>query len=113
VAATLALRSRVCTCPDSCFGGFAASSAERFRKKQPPAANSRSGRLCSSVIALEKLDVFCLEALGTLDHVKVHRLVFLKAAESTRLYGREMHENIIAGLTAKKAIALRVVKSLY
>jgi hypothetical protein len=62
---------------------------------------------------LEELDVFCLEALGALDHVKLHRLAFLKTAESIRLDGGKMHENIVPGLTAKKAIALGVVKPLY
>ena len=84
-----------------------------MRKRQPPAANSRGGQLCSPVFALEGLDVFCLEALGALDHVKLHRLAFLKAAESIRLDGREMHENIIAGPTAKKTIAFGVVKPFY
>jgi len=65
------------------------------------------------VFSLDELDVFCLEALGSLDHVKLHRLAFLKAAESVRLDGREMHENIVAGLTADKTEALRVVKPLY
>jgi hypothetical protein len=80
------------------------------QKKEPPEANSLRADIG---FLLEKLDVFCLEALGPLDHVKLHRLAFLKAAESIRLYGREMHENIVAGLTAKKAIALGVVKPLY
>jgi hypothetical protein len=62
---------------------------------------------------LEKLDVFCLEALGPLDYIKLHRLAFLKAAESIRLNGREMHENIRAGLTADEPEALGVVKPLY
>jgi len=65
------------------------------------------------VFSLDELDVFCLEALGSLDHVKLHRLAFLKAAESVRLDGREMHENIVAGLTADKTEALGVVKPLY
>jgi hypothetical protein len=65
------------------------------------------------VFSLDELDVFCLEALGALDHVKLHRLAFLKAAESVRLDGREMHENIIAGLTADKTKDLIVVKPLY
>jgi hypothetical protein len=65
------------------------------------------------VFSLDELDVFCLEALGALDHVKLHRLAFLKAAESIRLDGREMHENIVAGLTADEAETLCVVKPLY
>ena len=62
---------------------------------------------------LEKLDVFCLEALGPLDHVKLHRLAFLKAAESIRPDCREMHKHIIAGLTADKAKTFGIVKPLY
>ena len=65
------------------------------------------------MFSLDELDVFCLETLGSLDHVELHRLAFLKAAESVRLDGREMHENIVAGLTADKTEALRVVKPLY
>jgi hypothetical protein len=57
------------------------------------------------------LDVFCLEALRPLDHVKLHRLAFLKAAESIRLDGGEMHENIFAGLPVDKAETLSVVKT--
>jgi hypothetical protein len=62
---------------------------------------------------LDDLDVFCLEALWPLDHVKLHRLSFLKAAESIRLNGGEMHENIFAGLAADKTEALGIVKPLY
>ena len=65
------------------------------------------------MFSLDELDVFCLEALGALDHVKLHRLAFLKAAESVRPDGREMHENIVAGLTADEAETLCVVKPLY
>ena len=65
------------------------------------------------MFSLDELDVFCLETLGSLDHVKLHRLAFLKAAESVRLDGREMHENIVAGLTADKPVAFGVVKPLY
>jgi hypothetical protein len=45
-----------------------------------------------------------------LDHVKLHRLAFLEAAESIRLNGREMPENIIAGLAADEAEAFGVVE---
>jgi hypothetical protein len=83
---------------------------ERLRKKEPPGSEFSLRADLHSY--LEGLDVFCLEALGALDHVKLHRLAFLKAAESVRLDSREMHKNIIAGLTAKKAIALGVVKPL-
>ena len=82
-----------------------------FEKKHRPAANSRFR--ADLRFHSDELDIFCLEALRALDHVKLHRLAFLKAAESVRLDGREMHENIVAGLTAKKAIALGVVKPLY
>src|ERR1044072_5856396 len=80
-------------------------------KKEPTGSEFSPGAvLC---FLLEKLDVFCLEALRSLDHVKLHRLAFLKATESIRLDGREMHENIVARLPADKAKALSVVKPLY
>ena len=84
--------------------------SQRLKKKEPPGSEFS---LPGGSAFLEDLDVFCLEALRALDHVKLHRLAFLKAAESVRPDGREMHENIIPGLTAKKAIALGVVKPLY
>jgi hypothetical protein len=107
----LGLRSRVCACVDPVEMISVSTSMQGLKKKEPPGSEfSLRAVLC---FLLEKLDVFCLEALGPLDHVKLHRLAFLKATESIRLDGREMHENIIAGLTAKKAIALGVVKPLY
>jgi len=64
-------------------------------------------------LRLNGLHVFRLESFRTLHHLELHRLAFLKAAESTRLDGREMHENIFAVLTADEAVALGVVKPLY
>ena len=66
-----------------------------------------------NALPLENLYVLRLKALWPLDHVKLHRLAFLKATESIRLDRRKMHKNIIAGLTADKAKALGVVKPLY
>jgi hypothetical protein len=40
-------------------------------------------------------------------------LTFLKAAEAAGLNCGEMHEYIVAALTADKAIALAVIKPLY
>jgi hypothetical protein len=77
-------------------------------KKEPPEANSLRADIG---FLLEKLDVFRLEALRPLDHVKRHRLAFLKAAESIRLDGGEMHENIFAGLPVDKAETLSAVKT--
>jgi len=80
-------------------------------KKEPPEANSLRADIG---FLLEKLDVFRLEALRPLDHVKRHRLAFLKAAESIRLDGGEMHENIFAGLPVDKAETLLAsLKPLY
>jgi hypothetical protein len=84
---------------------------EGLAKKEPPGSEvSLRAVLC---FLLERLDVFCLEALRPLYHVKLHRLALLKATESIRLNGREMHENILAGLTADEPEALGVVKPLY
>lgn len=65
------------------------------------------------MFSLDELDVFCLKALCAFDYIKLHGLAFLKAAESICLNRREVHENIIAGLTANKAVALGIVKPLH
>jgi hypothetical protein len=62
---------------------------------------------------LGALDVLCLPALGAFDHVKLHLLTFLEAAESAGLDSGEMHEDILAILTADESIALSVVKPLH
>src|SRR5579871_2237014 len=67
--------------------------------------------LCEA--GLDALDVLCLPALGAFDYVKLHLLTFLEAAESARLNGGEMHEDILAVLAADKTIALGVVKPLH
>ena len=70
-------------------------------------------RIVSCEAVLDALDVLCLPALGAFDHVKLHLLTFLKAAESAGLNGGEMHEDILAVLAADKSIALGVVKPLH
>ena len=62
---------------------------------------------------LDALDVLCLPSLGAFDHVKLHLLTFLKAAEAAGLNGGEMHEDILAVLAADEPIALSVVKPLH
>ena len=62
---------------------------------------------------LDSLDVLRLPALGALGHVKLHGLAFLQAAEAASLNRGEMHEDILAILTADEAIAFGVVKPLY
>jgi len=62
---------------------------------------------------LERSDVFCLEAFGSLGDAKFDCLAFLQAAKAACLDGRKMHEDIVAGLAADKAEAFGVVKPLY
>src|SRR5215470_20239254 len=62
---------------------------------------------------LDAFDVLSLPALGAFDHVKLHLLTFLEAAESAGLNGGEMHEDILAVLAADETIALGVVKPLH
>jgi len=61
----------------------------------------------------DTLDVFCLPALWAFYHVKLNLLSFLKAAESARLNGGEMHEDIFPVLAADKSVPLGVVKPLH
>ena len=63
--------------------------------------------------SLDTLDVLCLPALGAFDHVKLHLLSFLQAAEAARLDGGEMYEYILTVLAADETIALGVVKPLH
>ena len=67
--------------------------------------------VCEAV--LDALDVLCLPALGAFDHVELHLLTFLEAAESACLNGGEMYEDILAVLAADETIALGVVKPLH
>ena len=62
---------------------------------------------------LESLNVLSLPALGSLDHVELNALTFLKRTEAVALDGRVMHENVVAILTADKSEALGIVKPFY
>ena len=66
-----------------------------------------------SVCGLDGLNVLGLPALWTFGHVELHLLPFLQAAKAARLYGGEMHEDVLTTLTADEAIAFGVVKPLY
>jgi len=70
-------------------------------------------RLIAGSTSLERLDVLCLPALRTLRHLKLHRLAFLQALETSRLDCRKMHKNVFATLTADEAVAFGVVEPLY
>src|ERR1700682_4895227 len=67
----------------------------------------------SLVATLDRLNVLSLPALRAFGHVELHRLPFLQALEAACLNGGEMHENILASLTADKAIAFCVIEPLY
>jgi len=62
---------------------------------------------------LQRLHILGLPPLRALDHIELHLLTFLQAAESIRLNGREVYKHVLAVLTADKSIALGVVKPLY
>ena len=62
---------------------------------------------------LDAADVLSLPALRAFDHVELHLLTFLQAAESGRLNRREMHEYILAVLAADETVAFGIVKPLY
>ena len=75
-----------------------------------------AGRLfsdCQMRSGLGALHVLGLPALRAFDHVKLHLLTFLQAAESARLNGREVHKYILTVLAADEAVALGVVKPLH
>ena len=62
---------------------------------------------------LERLNVCCLPALGTLHYVELNGLTFLQALKTVRVDGGVMYEYIFAVLTRDKAEALRVVKPFH
>src|SRR5712692_1325136 len=62
---------------------------------------------------LDSSNVLRLPALGALGHVELHGLAFLQALEAASLNSGEMHENVLAILTADETIALGVVKPLH
>ena len=51
---------------------------------------------------LERLNVLCLPALGSLDDIELHGLPFLQAAETLGLNRRKVNENIFPILPAIK-----------
>ena len=62
---------------------------------------------------LGRANVFRLQAFWSLGHFELHYLAFLQASEAASLNGREMHENVIARLTADEAVAFGVIEPLY
>src|ERR1700747_3261016 len=68
---------------------------------------------CELRSGLCTLHVLGLPALGAFDHVKLHLLTFLEAAETARLNGGEVHKYVLAVLAADKTVALGVVKPLH
>ena len=58
---------------------------------------------------LENLHALCLKALGPFYDIELYRLTFLQATEAVATDGREMDENIVAGLAADKTEAFGIV----
>ena len=65
------------------------------------------------VHSLERLNILSLPSFGTLGHIELDSLAFLKALETAGLDRREMHKNIFAILTADKAVTLGIIKPLH
>src|SRR5438270_5865204 len=95
---------------DSFGSHFGAGSESPLQKLK---ATLRSPLFEMSFSGLKCLDVLCLPALGAFDHIELDLLTFLQAPESARLDGGEMHEYILAILTADETIALGIVKPLH
>jgi len=57
--------------------------------------------------------VLGLIALGTLDHLKLHCLVFIQGAEALALDGAVMHEDIGAVIPADEAKTFGIIKPFY
>ena len=70
-----------------------------------PEILSDNGHSCH----LDSLNVLGLPALWAFGHVELHGLPFLQAAKSASLNSGEMHEDILASLTADEAVAFGVV----
>jgi hypothetical protein len=66
----------------------------------------------SGVICLHNLDVLCLPALGTLGHIELNALAFLKRTETVRLDGGVVNEYILTIFPAKKSKTLGIIKPL-
>jgi hypothetical protein len=81
--------------------------AEEKRKR--PAVSSAASRQ----LQLEWANVFRLPPLRSFGDFEFHGLTLLQALKPTCLDRRKMHENVLARLTADKAVAFGVVKPLY
>src|SRR5438270_388535 len=78
-----------------------------YSKGRPKPPSSLTG------FSLYRFDIFCLPAFGALDHVELHLLTLLQAAEPSRLDGGEMHENILSVLSTDEPIALGIIEPLH
>jgi hypothetical protein len=75
-----------------------------------PGILSNNGYFCCHS---DSLNVLGLPALRAFNHVELHGLPFLQAAKAASLNSGEMHEDILATLTADEPLAFGVVKPLY
>jgi len=62
---------------------------------------------------LQRLNVRCLPALGTLYNVELDCLAFLKALKTAGIDRRVVYKHVLAVLAADKAKALRVIEPLH
>src|SRR5262249_25423986 len=95
-----------------CVRNVAAEPLTRGLDKQKgrPTGRPSLQKIC---YCLECLDVLCLQALGSLDDVELHRLAFLQAAEALVLNGGVVNEHVLAVLAADETIAFGVIEPLH
>jgi len=105
-------RPRVYTAPERPALASRTRNSKLDDKKRRPLVGGRL-ILLGLCCGLERLYVLSLQALGSLFHFELYRLAFLQAAETVRLDGRKMHENIFAALARDESETLGIVKPLH
>jgi hypothetical protein len=65
------------------------------------------------LLQLEAGDVRSLQALGATGNFEFNRLAFVQRLVSLRLNGREMYENILAGLALNEPESLAGIEPLH
>jgi hypothetical protein len=83
---------------------------DALARTKPPRSQLRGSRTCR---ALHLRDVFCLEALGALADLKLHKLAFVQRFIPIHLDGREVNEDVFSRLSLNEPVPLRRVEPLH
>jgi hypothetical protein len=67
---------------------------------------------CQRNLKLDSLNVLGLPTLRSLHHIELDRLAFLKRAETARLNGRKVNEDVFAIGAADESETLGIIKPL-